>query len=82
MTYPSIPLALWDWPSEHDSNRNTTLSFYGTSESSLQEITTEDNGTTTIIIHITTGGKYTIGVAAVNSAGQSPITYSSEGVGK
>ena len=51
--------------------------------SAYQNVTTTDNLTNSFIISgITTGGKYSVGVAAINSAGRSEVTFIEETLGK
>ena len=51
--------------------------FYGLSGNSLQNTSTADNTTTSLIVtDIRQGGTYLVGVAAMNSGGISIITYS------
>ena len=60
------------------------LVFFGTA-SSVDELQMEEtsNNLTSVftIADITQGGSYTVGVAAVNSAGRSPVTSFPRGIG-
>ena len=60
--------------------------FYGLAEAdsaSYKNVTTSNNLTNTFIISgFTVGGRYLVGVAAVNSAGRSPITFVNETFGE
>ena len=51
--------------------------------SEYENVTTANNSTNMFTISgITTGGKYSVGVAAINSAGRSEVTFSEETLGK
>ena len=59
--------------------------FYGTEQrkSSLHNVRTLDNTTTTYVISgIVAAGNYIVGVSAVNSAGRSTVTLYEEHLGK
>ena len=49
--------------------------FYGENSSPLLNVTTSSTTTKYNISGLTVGGNYTVGVAALNSAGTSEITY-------
>ena len=49
----------------------------------FQNVTTSDNTTTLFILYnIIVPGNYSVGVAAVNSAGMSPVTFYEEFLGR
>lgn len=57
--------------------------FYGARKSSLHNVKTSDNMTTTYVVSgIVVAGNYIVGVAAVNSAGRSTVTFYEDYIGK
>lgn len=57
--------------------------FYGVRPSRLRNVTIQDSSASSYNISgLTKGGNFTVGVAAINSAGQSEINFASSNIGR